>query len=468
MSRFNYSKAGPGPTREMAPAESLVLDPSPTDAGLGQRMGFAVLCVFAISGYANEFAIRLFHTKAYISTLAMVLLPLLLVLSGNLLRSFRDVIGLLWLGFLVWLTIAVPFSMWKGGSLALLLAYVPHGWLQLCYYAAFLISVRYCRRMMLFLIASNFFLLLDCFLFGTTEGGRFEIPNSIFFTNANDLALQLLIAITQFMYLLYQREVWKHIVAGAAMLVALMYMLKTASRGALLAVIILAFISFVFSKNRMRLALIGVPAALASLLLVPSSVLHRLTLLGLHPQTLAVNDLDDESAVASQIQRMALLRQSIEFAITHPLVGVGPGQFSVAATGDAEQQGTHATWLGTHNSYTQVASECGIPAFLFYVSVIALTLVSNFRIFRRTAGLAEYSDLSALAFCMFSTSLVYAICTFFFHIAYSSYLPSIAGMSVALRLSTHPSLWSSRTRGQLRIGARLPSARLGAYVTPSR
>ncbi|HLK22490.1 MAG TPA: O-antigen ligase family protein [Bryobacteraceae bacterium] len=445
MSRFNHSSAVlDAPREKAAAAPSLILQPSPSDVGLGQRFGFVVLCVFAISGYANEFAVQLFNAKAYISTISWILLPLLLVLSGNLLRPFRDKIGILWFAFLAWVVLAVPFSVWKGGSFALLVSYVPHGWLQLSYYAAFLVSVKHCRRLMFFIIASNFLLLLDCFLFGTTKNGRFEIPHSIFFTNANDLALQLLIAITQFMYLVYQPQVWKHIAGGGAILIALTYMLRTASRGAVLAIVILGVIGFAFAKNRMRLALLGVPAALAALILVPSSVLHRLTLIGLQPEKLTASNMDDASAFASQMERMALFRQSVTYAITHPLFGVGPGQFAVAAYGEAVKSGTQSPWLGTHNSYTQVASECGIPAFLLYTSVIVISLVSNFRIFRRTARLSQYSDLSALAFCTFNATLAYAVCTFFFHIAYSGYLPCIAGMSVALRLGTHPSLWSSR------------------------
>lgn len=448
MSRFNRSSAVlDAPREKAAAAPSLILEPSPSDAGLGQRFGFVVLCVFAISGYANEFAVQLWNVKAYISTISWILLPLMLVLSGNLLRAGRDKIGVLWFAFLAWVVLAVPFSVWKGGSFALLVSYVPHGWLQLSYYAAFLVSVKHCRRLMFFIIASNFLLLLDCFLFGTMNNGRFEIPQSIFFTNANDLALQLLIAITQFMYLLYQPQVWKHLAGGVAILIALTYMLKTASRGAVLAIVVLGLIGFAFSKNRMRLALIGLPVALAALILVPSSVLHRFTLIGLEPEKLTASNIDDASAVASQMERMALFRQSVTYAITHPLFGVGPGQFAVAAYGDAVKSGTRSPWLGTHNSYTQVASECGIPALLLYGSVIMISLVSNFRIFRRTARVSHYSDLSALAFCTFNATLAYAVCTFFFHIAYSSYLPCIAGMSVALRLGTHRSLWSSGVLG---------------------
>ena len=101
MSRFNNSKAVQDTSRETVPAVSLILEPSPSDTGLAQRMGFVVLCIFVISAYANEFAARFFHTKAYISTVLWVLLPLLLILSGNLLRGFRDTVGGLWLGFLV-------------------------------------------------------------------------------------------------------------------------------------------------------------------------------------------------------------------------------------------------------------------------------------------------------------------------------------------------------------------------------
>ncbi|HEV8037522.1 MAG TPA: O-antigen ligase family protein [Bryobacteraceae bacterium] len=455
MSRFNISRTAVEtaletlpvraiPARRSETSASLILEPSVSEATLVQRAGFVLMCIFAVSGYVNEFALRYFHVKAYISTVSWVVLPLLLVLSGNLLRGLRDMTGRLWLFFLLWVTLAVPFSVWKGGSAALLLGYVSRGWIQLYYYSAFLIAFRYCRRFMFFLIASNVMLLLDCFLFGATASGRFAIPDSIFFANANDLALQLLIAVTQFLYLLYQRQVWKHLLGATGILLALMYMLKTGSRGALLAALTLALVSILFGRNRIRLAIAGVPIALALLLLVPSSFFHRFTVIAFQPQSMAVRDSSDASAVASQIQRMALLRLSVTYAITHPLLGVGPGQFAVAASGDAAKEGKVPNWLGTHNSYTEIASECGLPAFFLYVAVIVVTLRSNFWIFRRTAHLAEYRDLSALAFCFFSATLVYAICTFFFHIAYSSYLPSIAGMSVALRLATSPRLWNSR------------------------
>jgi len=84
--------------------------------------------------------------KAYISTVAWVLVPVLLLLSGNLLRGFRDLSGCLWLGFLVSITLAVPFSVWKGGSLAAAARLHSHAWMLLLLLRLFLISIPYCRR----------------------------------------------------------------------------------------------------------------------------------------------------------------------------------------------------------------------------------------------------------------------------------------------------------------------------------
>jgi O-antigen ligase len=285
------------------------------------------------------------------------------------------------------------------------------------------------------------------------RNGRFEIPDSMFFSNANDLSLQLIIAVTQFMYLLYQSQIWKRVLGAGAMLAALVFMFQTAARGAFLAILVVACVGFLFGKSRVRLLVAALPVTLIALWLVPGSIFHRLTLITVSLDSADISDSQDESAVASQIQRIDLLRQSVTYALTHPIFGVGPDEFAVAVYGDSVKNGTRAPWLGTHNSYTQVASECGLPALVLYCGVIFISLRSNFRIYRRAAKYPELSDLSALAFCLFNSTLVYAICTFFFHIAYSSYLPGIAGMSIALRLATDPSLWARRAAPSVRAMA---------------
>jgi len=187
-------------------------------------------------------------------------------------------------------------------------------------------------------------------------------------------------------------------------------------------------VGLALSKHRLRLILIGAPCAALILLIAPAGVFHRLTLFD---SSGADAGASDQAALGSQAQRLSLLQQSVATALSHPWLGVGPGQFAVDASAELAREGKPALWLGTHNSYTEVASECGIPAFLVYTTVIFLVLRSNFILYRRSTN----RDTSALAFCLFAAAFAYAVCTFFFHIAYSSYLPAIAGVSIALRLA---------------------------------
>jgi O-antigen ligase len=80
------------------------------------------------------------------------------------------------------------------------------------------------------------------------------------------------------------------------------------------------------------------------------------------------------AAIGSQVQRQELFKKSLYITITHPLLVVGPDQFAVAVAGDSAKQGVHSPSLGTHNSYTQVSSECGIPAFICWCAVLVLLL----------------------------------------------------------------------------------------------
>jgi O-antigen ligase len=405
--------------------------PQTAVTGTWQRVGFVLLCLFALCGYANEFSLRALHTKAYLSTALWVLLPLVLIASGNILRPFRDRIGKLWLLFILWFSFAVPFSIWLGGSVNLWKAYAPRDWIQFLYPAAFIVSIPHFRRYMKFLIAADALLLVDSYWFGSAANGRLEIPDSIFFANANDLSLQLLIAVSQFAYLLFARRIWIRLVGGGAILLAMNQVFRTAGRGALLAVVALAIGSLLVLKRRMAFILVAGPMAMVVLLFAPASSLSRMTTFTQVTQAETVGSFE-RSALDSEQQRMDLLGQSIDYALQNPVVGVGPGQFPVAVSGDAVREGKQANWLGTHNSYTQVASECGIPAFVLYVSVIVLALATNVRMYRRADAVSERGRL---AFCLFGSTLVYAVATFFFHVAYSAFLPSIAGMTVALKLA---------------------------------
>ena len=67
---------------------------------------------------------------------------------------------------------------------------------------------------------------------------------------------------------------------------------------------------------------------------------------------------------------MYLLRRSLIMTAKHPLFGVGPDQFQVAEAADASASKVRGAWNGTHNVYTQMSSELGIPGMVLYMGAL--------------------------------------------------------------------------------------------------
>jgi len=411
--------------------------------------GFVLYCIYVLSGFANDWSLHVFGVKAYLSTVTLVLLPLAWLFSGKALRGLRSPAGLCWAAFLLWMTLATPLSVWRGGSAALLANYVPRAYLDFFYTCSFVTSLHRCRQWMYVQIASAAALLLSCMAFGSSGGNmgndpsaaRFVIPRSLFYANSNDLALALLLGISSFLFLFHltSRAGWLAGIAG--ILLSTFYALRTGSRGGVIAAAAMLLLIFSLSRNKWRVAALGMVAlaagGAAAIVDESSGTLHRLSLLTNNAASPPETE-SDVSSVASQEEREELVKTSLRYTFSHPLFGVGPDQFAAAVSQDAALTGRPAPWLGTHNTYTQVSSECGIPALILYVAVIGLCLRSNLRLYRRTRDRPADSELAGLSRSLLAGTLVYAVSAFFFHMAYGAYLPTLAGFTVALQLAATP------------------------------
>jgi O-antigen ligase len=80
-------------------------------------------------------------------------------------------------------------------------------------------------------------------------------------------------------------------------------------------------------------------------------------------------------AVGSAESRKYLFFRSLRMTAENPIFGVGPGQFMTGEAKMSKEQGVRASWHVSHNSYTEVSSEMGIPGLLLYLAV----LVSAYR-----------------------------------------------------------------------------------------
>ena len=168
----------------------------------------------------------------------------------------------------------------------------------------------------------------------------------------------------------------------------------------------------------------ALPVVLVILILVvPSSTRQRLT-------AFTTGDKATEASASSE-SREYLLKQSIIYTFQHPIFGVGPGQFTDYENQRRKNQGLRRAWHRTHNSYTQISSECGIPAFLFYLAAVTSTFRLLGRI-RRRAKAYRQKEILAATFCITLGLVGYSSAGLFVNFGYFFYFPAISGLVLGI------------------------------------
>jgi O-antigen ligase len=127
--------------------------------------------------------------------------------------------------------------------------------------------------------------------------------------------------------------------------------------------------------------------------------------------------------VGSSDMRQQIFWRSVWTAIVNPLNGVGMGNFPLVSLRD----------LVSHNAYTQVAAEMGMPALAVYL----LFLLTPFRglsvIERENYEQRKRSRFYYLAVGLQASLVGYMISSFFASVAYVWYVYYVVGYAVCLR-----------------------------------
>ncbi|PYK93472.1 MAG: hypothetical protein DME36_09405, partial [Verrucomicrobia bacterium] len=176
-----------------------------------------------------------------------------------------------------------------------------------------------------------------------TLGGNYFDPN--------DLALAVIISLPLCLALLFlSRSRLRRAAWALAMLVMLYTVFLTGSRGGLLTLIVAVAVCLWEFAIRGRRRYLMVLAALLGV-----------TLWQFSSGTLAERFKGALNGTDSSAEgRQQLFWRSVEVTKEHPLFGVGPDNFEEIS----------GSWHGTHNSFTEMSSEGGVPAFVLYVLIL--------------------------------------------------------------------------------------------------
>ncbi|MGH9861474.1 MAG: O-antigen ligase family protein [Candidatus Acidiferrales bacterium] len=332
----------------------------------------------------------------------MGFLPALLMKPAEVFPGLKEMKYLVLL--FLQLAIAVPFSIWPGGSAEQVFEDMSKVVLiSLCIPGVVntVSRVRWMLRVQtipvaIMVLASAFGsgkVIVDSA--GQTRarglvGGVFENPNDYAFA----IALVFPVAVCFF---LHSRNPLGKLFWSVTALAMVYVVFETLSRGGLLALGLAAMVlawEYGFRQKRYALLVIFGLSLVALIAAAPDKFVSR-----------AQSIVDfTKDATGSGWARRALLQQSIDTALANPLFGVGPGNFQIFS----------GNWHGAHNTYTQLGSEAGLPAALFFILLVFGGVAKTRRLRLNSAD----PDLRALATALNASLSCYAVGAFFADTAY--------------------------------------------------
>ena len=287
----------------------------------------------------------------------LILLALVFSFSNIRWHMPREIIFLSLLVVQLWLT--VLFSpVWRGGAFNVMLDFSKVLPLVIVIYGA-VRSMKRLRWILFVQAASVAVIAITSIVNPHISGGRLQGVLSGIYGNSNDLALIIDLSLPLCLALaLTTRSYWKKLAWTVVMLAMIYVVFLTASRGGAIALVVGALVCLwqLGVKGRRSYLLLLVPVALIVIWLYSGNTLReRFEQTSIDPAQIS----HDSEASGSAEQRKELLFQSLKVTAQHPLFGIGPGNFEIIS----------GVWHVTHNSYTQISAEGGIPAFLLYLLI---------------------------------------------------------------------------------------------------
>ena len=424
------------PADRTQPVTGRFAAPSRPSTTLLEKLGmfFLSLFLFLLFGRPADFFFPYLHLPMTASVTAM----LIALLTGGIAHVLRSPLGLSITLLTAWFILAIPFSSFRGGSFET----ITSTWMRS--YLCFVLIVALCtrplqiRRIIHVLAWSLLITSLLGLAFGVAPHGRLQLPVGLL-TGPNELAGAMIVGILYWLFIFFDpfcSGIYRAF-SLAALVPMMLVLLKTGSRGGLLSLtVVLTVMFFRLPAAKKLVVSCGVLIFLfLAVVTLPEDLRKRFTTYFRSDDT-QVNEVDLDGATGSTESRLYLLGRSVEFTLSHPIFGVGPDQFASYEDKVARDEGRpKGSWLGCHNTYTQISSEAGIPALLIFVFMLVSAWRSTTNIQRRARqiGTPYAMALENTAVALRMVLIAYLVFFLFEHSAYMPFWPALLGLIAALR-----------------------------------
>ena len=236
------------------------------------------------------------------------------------------------------------------------------------------------------------------------------------FGNSNDLALHLVTMVPLAIgFAFVNKNIIRRLVYFALAGLFTAAVVVTFSRGGFIGLVIamLVLTRKLGRKNKFLSTAALVVALSVVLLSAPGAYFGRIASI--------LNSATD--LTGSSTQRTEILKRSIWVTLRYPITGVGMGNFHYKSVQE----------LVTHNAYTQVSSEMGIPALIIYLMFMIYPLRKLRRIEAETLDDPARRKYHYWSIAVQVSMIAYMVASFFASVAYYWYIYYLVGYAVAVR-----------------------------------
>jgi len=376
------------------------------------------------------------HSARFIMGLTL----LAILLFGGNLRAILSKIGLCMISFTAWLCICTPFSVWKGGSARMLKDYWLLALFSFIIIAASVQGLEQCRKLMYALGAATIAIEAFTVILGRLREGRMSLLGGTL-GNANYLAMMLLMGVPFCLFVVRTRpgmSVLKFFCLLMLFCVPVT-VAATGSRGGLVTLLFMFLLYFIPlpASQKVVTAVAALILAVIAIAWSTRSALDRYRTFFTNSGQVRLTE-SEQSALESMGLRRELLLSSLQLTMRHPLFGVGPGMFAVANANFVEETTGRSNWNAwheTHNTFTQVSCEDGLPGLFLYCLMLLFCFKAVYSAGRLAKRDPSQAIVGHMAFALRLALIAFAGTSTFASNAYAYYFPMLAALCVALERS---------------------------------
>lgn len=306
-----------------------------------------------------------------------------------------------------WAALTAPFAMWIGGAVDALKGAYPAVTLVLLVLLCEPTRPNLDKLVRGFVLACAATAMLSMFYNNINSEGRLESPGSL---DSNDLAAVMSTAFPLAVGLIVRARWRSKLLWGALAFVLYYTMMKTGSRGGLIAITTSTLVFCLGQRGSRRFGFLAAAAAvfLAAFTFGSQSFRNRV---------MSIVNREEDYNYTSYFGRKQVWARARGYTLEHPVMGVGMGNFPVAEGESCRlylrDQG--CKWSNTHNSYLQASSELGFPGVALFITCLLVGAKRAFRMWKPRNGPSPWHRPEVLAaLCGYAVSAVFLSHAYFY------------------------------------------------------